>query len=226
MPVSIGSHPRYLEELRIGGGYGSAPDGGADFDGAGNIAASGTLAVDGDASFGGAVSVGGDLSVSGMDTNWRVYLPASAGIPDPALPCGAVTPVSWRNFHVGTPTMAFDPGTPEAAYFQFRLPPGYDGRPLIFTIEWSATAGTSGDVRWGVLPISFDNAETLVVVGTTTYVEDAFVATSAIHMCSISATPYLSSAASFNTVRIIRLSNDSLDTFDADAMLIGLEVSV
>ena len=44
---SIGPSPRYLEELRIGGGYGSAPDGGVDLDKAGNIAADGDLTIKG-----------------------------------------------------------------------------------------------------------------------------------------------------------------------------------
>jgi hypothetical protein len=41
--LAIGSHPRYLEELRIGGGYGDGADGGADFDNSGNIAADGSV---------------------------------------------------------------------------------------------------------------------------------------------------------------------------------------
>jgi len=41
--VGIGTAPRYLEELRIGGGYGDSADGGADFDKAGNIATDGSV---------------------------------------------------------------------------------------------------------------------------------------------------------------------------------------
>lgn len=48
---STGSNPRYVENLRVGGGYGSLPDGGVDMDGAGNAALSGDLTVDGAASF-------------------------------------------------------------------------------------------------------------------------------------------------------------------------------
>ena len=225
MPVSLGPHPRYLEELRIGGGYNSNPDGGADFDKAGNIAANGTLDVEGAATFGGDVTVAGDLAVTGVDTTWSVYLPAALGMPDPVLPCAAFAIANWRNFQVATGALAFDQTSPEAAYFQFRLPDSYDGRTLKFTIEWSASAGTSGDVRWGVLPISFDDADTLDDTGTTTYVVDTFIATKTTHVCIVVATPTHASGGSFNTVRIIRLSNHATDTFNADAILVGIGVS-
>ena len=48
----MGPNPRYLEELRVGGGYGDSSDGGADFEKNGNIRTNGGLVVDG------AVSVG------------------------------------------------------------------------------------------------------------------------------------------------------------------------
>jgi len=226
MSVSIGSHPRYLEELRIGGGYDSAPDGGADFDKAGNIAANGSIDIDGPATFGDDVTIAGDLAIGGVDTTWSVYLPASLGMPDPALPCGPVTPINWRNYQVATPSLAFDPNNPEAAFFQFRLPPTYDGRTLRFTIEWSATAGTSGDVRWGVLPIAFNDGSNLFDSGGTTYNLDSFLGTSTLHFCSIDSTPTHSSSDALTTVRVIRLSNDVTDTFNADALLLGIRIAI
>lgn len=47
-------HPRYLERLRIGGGYGDPKDGGANFD------ANGDIATDGD------ITTGGNLTVEGL----------------------------------------------------------------------------------------------------------------------------------------------------------------
>jgi hypothetical protein len=225
MPVTLGPHPRYLEELRIGGGYNSSPDGGTDFDKSGNIAANGTLDVEGAANFGGDVTIAGDLEVEGVDTTWSVYLPASQGMPDPSLPCAAFAIANWRNFQVATGSLAFDQTSPEAAYFQFRLPDSYDGRPLKFTIEWSATAGTSGDVRWGVLPISFEDTYSFDETGTTTYVVDTFVATKVAHSCLVAAIPTHATGGTLNTVRIIRLSNHVTDSFDADALLIGIGIS-
>lgn len=45
--LAIGAAPRYLEELRIGGGLGDAADGGADFDHSGNIATDGGITCNG-----------------------------------------------------------------------------------------------------------------------------------------------------------------------------------
>lgn len=224
MTVTLGEHPRYLEELRIGGGYGSAPDGGADFDQAGNIAANGGLEVDGAAAFGGGATVAGDFAVTGVDTTWSVYLPAHLGMPDPALPCGPVNISNWRNYQVATASLAFDPNAPEAAYFQFRLPENYDGRPLKFTLEWSATAGTSGDVRWGVNPISFDDGDTLIKTDILTYVQDTFVATSVFHIATVNITLPSASNGRMVTLRVLRDSANAGDTFDSDAALIGIGI--
>lgn len=46
--VAVGANPRYLEELRIGGGYGEPVDGGADFEKNGDILTDGNAAVGGD----------------------------------------------------------------------------------------------------------------------------------------------------------------------------------
>ena len=62
--ASVGAFPRYIEELRIGGGY-HAEDGGADFDRHGNIAGSGDLHMDGDMSMGGDLDVGGTFGMEG-----------------------------------------------------------------------------------------------------------------------------------------------------------------
>ncbi len=226
MPVSMGPAPRYLEELRLGGGYDSQPDGGCDFDHAGNIQGNGSLEMDGSGSFGGDVAVGGDFEVDGVDTTWSVYLPATLGIPDPSLPCGTMTVTNWRNYQVVTPSLAFDPTNPEAAFFQCRLPENYDGRPLKFTLQWSATTGTSGDVRWGVLPIAFTDGSSLTNVGGTTYTIDSFNTASHLHTCVIEAMPTSPTELAMMTVRVVRLSNDVSDTFGTDALLLGVGVSI
>lgn len=63
--MAIGPSPRYLEELRIGGGYGDADDGGADFERTGDISADGSIVADGDLAVGGNVAAMGDLDGDG-----------------------------------------------------------------------------------------------------------------------------------------------------------------
>jgi hypothetical protein len=62
--IGIGAAPRYLEELRIGGGYGEAADGGADFDKSGNIATDGSVKATGE------MEAGKDSTSRGLVTAW------------------------------------------------------------------------------------------------------------------------------------------------------------
>ncbi|MCC6694993.1 MAG: hypothetical protein IT365_05115 [Candidatus Hydrogenedentes bacterium] len=59
--AGIGAAPRYLEELRIGGGYNDAANGGADFESDGDIATNGALTVQG------ATALNGDLTIADTD---------------------------------------------------------------------------------------------------------------------------------------------------------------
>lgn len=62
----MGPNPRYVEELRIGGGYGSPLDGGVDLQNDGTIRTNGSLTVDGQASLH-TVAVSLDATVGGND---------------------------------------------------------------------------------------------------------------------------------------------------------------
>jgi len=68
--VALGASPRYLEELRIGGGVGEPVDGGADFDRAGNITTDGAIACQGLRASGGTLEAGADAAARGMVTAW------------------------------------------------------------------------------------------------------------------------------------------------------------
>jgi hypothetical protein len=62
--AAIGAYPRYIEELRTGGGYGDAADGGADFLKDGSILTDGPVGIGTDIP-GGALDVAGAVQVSG-----------------------------------------------------------------------------------------------------------------------------------------------------------------
>ena len=61
--LAIGSSPRYLEELRVGGGFGDPVDGGADFEADGDVSIDGDLVVDG-----GDIGVAADMNLLGLDS--------------------------------------------------------------------------------------------------------------------------------------------------------------
>ena len=139
--------------------------------------------------------------------------------------CAAFAIANWRNFQVATGSLAFDQTSPEAAYFQFRLPNTYDGRALKFTIEWSASAGTSGDVRWGVNSMRHGDGESLLQTGTLSYVLDTLSSIEHLHVVALNDTPSNSTTGFLVTVRILRDASHASDTFNADAKLIGIRVS-
>lgn len=62
--VGMGAAPRFLEELKIGGGYRDAVDGGADFDKAGNISSDGAIVADG------GIEAGREGVVRGVAAAW------------------------------------------------------------------------------------------------------------------------------------------------------------
>ncbi len=68
--LGIGTAPRYLEELRIGGGYGESVDGGADLDKAGNITSNGNVACQDVKAESGVLEAGKDSLVRGVVTAW------------------------------------------------------------------------------------------------------------------------------------------------------------
>jgi len=83
--MAIGSNPRYLEELSIGGGYGDAADGGADFEKTGDISTDGNIVADGDVTVGGNVAATGDLDgdgdvVAGPNISSFTLTPQSASV--------------------------------------------------------------------------------------------------------------------------------------------------
>ncbi|MFA6239420.1 MAG: hypothetical protein WC655_00740 [Candidatus Hydrogenedentales bacterium] len=67
--MATGTNPRYLEELRIGGGYGDPVNGGADFEKDGDIATNGDLVVNGDVSIGLNEASGHHISVTAGASN-------------------------------------------------------------------------------------------------------------------------------------------------------------
>lgn len=67
--LAIGPNPRYLEELRIGGGFADPVDGGVDLDKAGNIVTDGSITVEGDLAVGKNEAVDHSISVISGPTN-------------------------------------------------------------------------------------------------------------------------------------------------------------
>lgn len=210
------------EFLRIAGGYNSAalgtsPAGGLDIDNAGNVAADGDLTVDGDVTVGGVLALG----PTGIDKTWSRYFGAGTVVPAGA---SAVTVVTFQAGDVRLPVMDFAQGVEQGASLSVGLPANYDGSALKFTIFWTATAGTSGNVKWNILVRVFGNDESLAQVTTAGgSLSDAFLAQNDLHSISGDYTPAGATSGSFMSVHLRRLGQQ--DTFDADARFLGLRIA-
>ncbi len=207
---NMGLSPRYLEELRIGGGYQSAPDGGVDMDKKGNIA------LDGD------LTVGGALSVAGANKSWNAFMSA----PEIRnITAASVLTITLFGGRVYLPVMDFSPDVDQGACCVVALPAQYDGSALKFTLYWAATAGSAGDVRWIINAGVFADNENLAVDVGSGGVVDGFLGVNRLHICAFTMTPTGAASGNLLTVYMRRLGSNVQDTFDADARLIGVQIA-
>jgi len=227
---SVGAAPRYLEEIRIGGGYGSTPDGGVDIDKAGNVAADGDLTVDGtvDVKGGtiqnsiGTLEVDSDFKMgsSGVDKTWSAYFGAAEVF---NIDAGTLINHTFQAGDVNVPLVPFDQTAQESVSCAVGLPADYDGSALTFTIYWTSRAGTTGTAKWSVNASVFENAESLAQTNSAIILDDTFIAQNDTHVVSASGTPDGASTGCLLTLFIRRQAN--LDTLDDDADLIGIRIS-
>lgn len=124
----------------------------------------------------------------------------------------------------------FDSATVEYMDFLCRLGEDYDGGGLTFTIYWSATSATTGDVVWGIgIRRIADDAED--VDGSHTYDYNSVTATTAsatgeVDYAAITFTDGADmdswAAGELAMVRIKRTASDGGDTMTGDAELHAL----
>ena len=223
---SIGPNPRFLEELRLGGGYGSSPDGGADFDKQGNAAFDGDLTLEGDLDCKGHLDVDGEFRVHGFDETWSRFFLARDGWP--AVLSGASGPnlVSFDYFTHSAYVFDFPTAPPQYATFNAILPRDYDGRPIAYNLFWTATDGTSGTVDWMVYAICFGDG-TRIDLDNANLSEgiDDFQGLNVLHMMRVVGTPLNASVGPYLQFSVKRATLEPADDFDGTARLIGVRVS-
>lgn len=211
---TLGANPRCIEQLRIGGGYNSAPDGGVDIDKQGNIAADGDLTID------------GNLKVSGVDTTWGVFLSARNGWPTPSSGCSSPVLLSFgSSTDPAVYVMDFDKDSEKYAKFNVHMPQGYDGRSLAIRVYWTATAGTSGDVLWRIYGRCNGDGDDLTNSNTTyTSGADVFLGQNKMHIRQYTLEPSNATAGGLLVITIRRQGSNAQDTFDSDARLVGIDI--
>lgn len=227
MPLpNCGPAPRYLENLRIGGGYGSLPNGGIDLDHAGNAAFDGDVTVDGALRYRNVLRA--DAANGGVNRDWccdvRLFgdeaSNANAGATGPTT-----IPFSTRMFFKG---WDFSATALQTINTSFVLPADYDGSPLRVRLCWvsqSTKGGTSGDVLWRVYLRAYGDGAAFVV--STNFVDqlDTFQGVDKFHHCDLVITPETPAPGVPAALNIRRVGDHASDTFNADAQLIKALVS-
>lgn len=226
---NCGAAPRYLENLRIGGGYGTAPNGGADLDAAGNAAFNGDLTVAGDFLALGPLryrdALRADTANGGVNRDWSVA-PELFGDGSNSTLAGSVAVNHSSRMHFAA--WPFPPNTLEAVNCSFMLPPDYDGSPLRVRLVWvseAALGGTGGDVVWRVYMTAYTDGETFNISTTSVDAIDSFQAVDTFHIIDLNYTLDTYGPGQPVALNLRRDGASGLDTFDADAQLIKVLIS-
>lgn len=236
---STGSNPRYVENLRVGGGYGSLPDGGVDVDGAGNAAMSGDLTVDGtigEATFSGDVTVEGDLILgsTGVNAFWETSIlrPGIELIAGGNNPPSAIATKVYAANRREIPVATCDDSVTSRLMGMLTLPNDYDGRALGFDVYWSVATSNSGSVFWQVVGSSDNDGDDLTNTATASSVLTAIgAAPTAVDQMVITSGTWTPSGADgvagqMAFFSLIRSGTSATDTYTAagdNAHLIGIK---
>lgn len=122
----------------------------------------------------------------------------------------------------------FDATTVEYADFMVRLPEHYAGGGLTFSLEWSATSATTGNVIWSAaIRRIADDAEDIDTSQTYDYNDSAAATTASASGETVKTTITFTSGADMDSwaagetaiVRIRRFASDGGDTMSGDAEL-------
>ena len=226
---NCGPAPRYLENLRIGGGYGTTPNGGTDLDHAGNAAFSGDLTLAGNLAALGDLTYQGihraDTANGGVNRDWHTELKLFGD----EVNSGASGPTSVsHSSRMFYKAWDFSPTVLQALNSSFMLPMDYDGTPLRVRLVWTSQAakgGTSGNVKWRVYLRAYDHGDAYAISATWSDTLDTFLGVDKFHITDIVHQPESPGKGLPLSINIRRVADDAADTFNADAQLLKVLIS-
>ena len=227
MPLpNCGTAPRHLENLRIGGGYASTPNGGADFDHAGNAALDGELTVDGAISYRSVLR--SDSANGGVNRDWCHELKLFGDeVSNSATGASGPTSIS-HSTRMFFKSRDYTSGSLQTLNTSFMLPPDSDGSPLRIRLVWVSQAskgGTSGDVLWRIYLRSYADGVAFNIPSVATDQLDTFQGADKFHLCDIVHQPEFSGKGLPAALNIRRAGDHATDTFNADAQLVKVLIS-
>jgi len=122
---------------------------------------------------------------------------------------------------------AFDKDSDEFIQFKIPAPKYWDLGTITATPHWTADAGTTGTVAWAIQALAVSNDDALdTAFGTAVTSTDTFIATGDLHIGPATTAITVGNTPAKGDMLIFQVYRDvSEDTFDADAILIGLDIS-
>lgn len=152
-----------------------------------------------------------------------MYTPSTAGAAAAVTELVASAPI------MALRTLAFDPGTEEAAFFMIPLPKSWNGSTFTMEYLWTATGG-AGSVVWSTALRVFSESDALEqAFGTQVDVTDTLTTAGDLHVSSVSAAMTPAGTPADDSVLIGRVSREAAqagDTLTTDALLLGVRLFI
>lgn len=122
---------------------------------------------------------------------------------------------------------AFDKDADEFVQFKIPAPKYWDLGTLTATPHWTADAGTAGTVAFAIQVLALSNDDAIdTAFGTAQTSTDTFIATGDEHIGPTTSAITVGNTPAKGDMLVFQIFRDiSEDTFDADAILLGLEIS-
>lgn len=152
-----------------------------------------------------------------------IWVPAGAMLPRSSNGCAALATVEVTN-KVNLKSLDFDPGTPEYAQFNIRMPKQWDVGTLTAQFVWKhAAVATPWTVVWGIQCLGFGNDDAAdVAFPTIVTVNDAGGTTNDIYISDPTAAITIGNSVAENDLVYFQVSRDATNGSDGMALDAGL----
>lgn len=169
---------------------------------------------------------GGNIQVNSADPKRGLYIDGAAMKARTTSGAASSSTETTTNKVMKT-GFAFDKDSDEFIQFKIPAPKYWDLGTITATPHWTADAGTTGTVAWAVQALAVSNDDALdTAFGTAVTSTDTFIATGDLHIGPATTAITVGNTPAKGDMLIFQVYRDvSEDTFDADAILIGLDIS-
>jgi len=157
-----------------------------------------------------------------------IWIPAQAMYPTNDGGCSTIATIEITEGAPEARVLDFDQGSTEFAQFSIAMPKSWNEGTITFEAYWMAQTGNTGGVSWGLQGVAIsDNDAIDTAYGTAVVVDDTYITQDDLHITptssaiTIAGTPAAGDLCFF---QLFRDHDDSNDTLNADARLLGIKI--